>query len=212
MERRFEVRKQEMLAECDVSPKVFGGVVDRKSKFVEPFADLLTQSTQGSHARDYVSGLVSDLDRKNVESIAYRHDQDRRNLQHFIGCAAWDHRPLMMELARQVGERLGEADGVLVFDPSVDDRGWMSLELDLLMFEQQLYLRQPGYGTSYITGKYLLERLMGEYSKILEERGKEFVMADFFDEFNAAGSVPVALVRWQMTGRDDQIKMMMGED
>ncbi len=91
-------------------------------------------------------------------------------------------------------------------------RGWMSAELDLLKFEQQLYLRQPGYGTSYVTGKYLLERLMGEYSKVLEERGDDFVMAEFFDKFNDAGSIPVALVRWQMTGLDDEIKMMMGED
>ena len=40
-------------------------------------------------------------------------------------------------------------------------RGWMRPDLDLLGFEQQLYLRQPGYGTSYITGKYLLEQLHG---------------------------------------------------
>lgn len=91
-------------------------------------------------------------------------------------------------------------------------RGWMSAELDLLAFEQQLYLRQPGYGTSYVTGKYLLERLMGEYSKMLEERGEGFVMADFFDKLNEAGSIPISLVRWQMTGLDDEIKMMMGQD
>jgi SRSO17 transposase len=65
-----------------------------------------------------MSGLISDLERKNVESIAYNHDQDRRNLQHFIGCAEWDHQPLLMELARQVGQELGEDDGVIVFDPS----------------------------------------------------------------------------------------------
>ncbi len=38
-------------------------------------------------------------------------------------------------------------------------RGWMRPDLDLLGFEQQLYLRQPGYGTSYVTGKYLIEEL-----------------------------------------------------
>ncbi len=118
MDRRFEVRKQEMLAECKVSPQVFHGMVDRMSTFVQPFTDLLRLSAQRTHASDYVSGLVSDLDRKNVESIAYRHDQDRRNLQHFIGCAEWDYKPLFMELARQVGNEIGEADGVIVFDPS----------------------------------------------------------------------------------------------
>ena len=118
MERRFELRKEAMLAECEVAPQVFRGAVERLAKFVKPFAELLTQPAQRQHTTDYMSGLISDLERKNVESIAYRLDQDRRNLQHFIGCAEWDHKPLMAELARQVGEELGEDDGVIVFDPS----------------------------------------------------------------------------------------------
>jgi SRSO17 transposase len=118
MERRFKLRKEAMLAECEVAPQVFRGVVERLGEFVIPFASLLTQQVQRQHTQDYLAGLVSDLKRKNVESIAYRHDQDRRNLQHFIGCAQWDHQPLCMELARQVGAELGEADGVIVFDPS----------------------------------------------------------------------------------------------
>lgn len=118
MERRFELRKEAMLAECEVLPQVFRGAVERLSKFIEPFAELLRQPAQRQHTADYMSGLISDLERKNVESIAYGHDQDRRNLQHFIGCAEWDHQPLLMELARQIGEELGEDDGVIVFDPS----------------------------------------------------------------------------------------------
>ncbi len=118
MERRFELRKAAMLAECEVAPQVFSGVAERLAKFVEPFVQLLTQPAQREHAPDYLNGLMSDLERKNVESIAYRHDQDRGKLQHFIGCAQWDHRPLMTELARQVGAELGEDDGVIVFDPS----------------------------------------------------------------------------------------------
>ena len=118
MERRFEVRKSAMLAECKVSPQVFSGVKERLASFVEPFAVLLTQPAQREHATDYLHGLISDVERKNVESIAYHHDQDRGSLQHFIGCAQWDYRPLMTELARQVGRELGEEDGVIVFDPS----------------------------------------------------------------------------------------------
>ncbi len=118
MERRFELRKEAMLAECEVAPEVFRGAVERLANFVEPFAELLSQTAQRRHATDYLSGLISDLNRKNVESIAYRHDQDRKMLQHFIGSAEWDHQPLLMELARQVGRELGEDDGVIVFDPS----------------------------------------------------------------------------------------------
>ena len=60
----------------------------------------------------YLQGLLSDVERKNAETIAYRHDEDRQGLQTFIGTAPWDHRPLLDELARQVGRELGEPDGV----------------------------------------------------------------------------------------------------
>ena len=79
-------------------------------------------------------------------------------------------------------------------------RGWMKREPHLLQFEQHLYLRQPGYGTCYITGKYFIERLMTEWSEILEENGKPFIMKDFMEAFNNAGNIPVELVRWDMTG------------
>jgi len=84
-------------------------------------------------------------------------------------------------------------------------RGWMKTEKDLLKFEQHLYLRQPGYGTSYITGKYLLERTLADYSKQLEERGEEFRLKGFFDQLNAIDSIPIILGRWQMTGLDDEV-------
>lgn len=118
MERRFAVRKREMLAECEVSARVFSGMAERLTAFVEPFAECLGQAAQQEHAEKYVAGLLSDVKRKTVESIAYRHDEDRRNLQHFIGTANWDHRPLVRTLVAQVGKELGEADAVIVFDPS----------------------------------------------------------------------------------------------
>jgi hypothetical protein len=84
-------------------------------------------------------------------------------------------------------------------------RGWMRTEKELLIFEQHLYLRQPGYGTSYVTGKYLLERTLADYAKIVEARGDEFQMKDFFDRLNAIDSIPISLGRWEMTGLDDRI-------
>lgn len=91
-------------------------------------------------------------------------------------------------------------------------RGWMKTEPDLLIFEQHLYLRQPGYGTSYITGKYLLERTLADYSKQAEERGETFQLKSFFDRLNAIGSIPISLVRWEMTGLDDEIRAMTKRD
>jgi len=85
-------------------------------------------------------------------------------------------------------------------------RGWMKTEKELLKFEQQLYLRQPGYGTSYVTGKYLLERTLADYGKQREEQGDAFRLRDFFDELNAIGCIPISLGRWQMTGLDDDMR------
>ena len=79
-------------------------------------------------------------------------------------------------------------------------RGWMKTEPDLLIFEQHLYLRQPGYGSSYITGKYLLEETLASYARQKENQGKQFKLKDFFDELNKIGNIPIALARWQMTG------------
>jgi len=85
-------------------------------------------------------------------------------------------------------------------------RGWMKTEKELLIFEQHLYLRQPGYGTSYITGKYLLEDTMAEYARLQELNGKPFVVKDFFDTLNGIGNIPIALGYWQMTGKKEQLK------
>ncbi len=82
-------------------------------------------------------------------------------------------------------------------------RGWMKTEKDLLIFEQHLYMRQPGYGTSYITGKYLLEDAMAEYAKSKESLGEPFVLKEFFDKLNAIGSIPISLGTWEMTGKSE---------
>ncbi len=87
-------------------------------------------------------------------------------------------------------------------------RGWMKTEKELLIFEQHLYLRQPGYGTSYITGKYLLENALADYAKLKESQGDPFVVKDFFDTLNSIGSIPISLAHWQMTGKNDDLEMI----
>ena len=89
-------------------------------------------------------------------------------------------------------------------------RHWMGNEPELLQFEQQLYLRQPGYGTSYVTGKYLLERLLAHRTKQTED--EVYTLKDFYRELNDAGSVPIALVHWQLTGNDSDIRKITGAD
>ena len=80
-------------------------------------------------------------------------------------------------------------------------RGWMEREPHLLQFEQHLYLRQPGYGTCYITGKYLIERLVKSLSKKLENEDEQFNIKSFLKFYNDSGNIPVELIKWEMTGK-----------
>ncbi len=85
MERRFAVRYEQLMAEAEVRPEALEGVLKRLDQFVKPFAAGLKHDVQRQHAAEYVAGLVSNVKRKNIETIAYLHEQDRQPMQKFIG-------------------------------------------------------------------------------------------------------------------------------
>lgn len=85
-------------------------------------------------------------------------------------------------------------------------RGWMPREGNTIWTDEDLYLQQPGYGTSYVVGKAHLEKLMADCA---ERRGDKFDLRSFFDEFHTYGMIPLSLIRWEMTGRDDEIKKLL---
>jgi SRSO17 transposase len=118
MDRRYGARLKEMLTQAEVPTDSVDGFLSRLEAFVVPFASSLVSDEQRLHAREYLTGLLSKLEHKTAEGIAYLHDRERQGLQKFIGASPWDHTPLAAELARQVGQELGEPDGVIVFDPS----------------------------------------------------------------------------------------------
>jgi hypothetical protein len=118
MDAEYATRKRQLLAECQIAPAIFHQVMPRLATFMAPFVVPFCRQEPSQHAQTYICGLLSDVERKNIESIAYRFGQDRLPLQRFIGWAEWDDAPLRQELTRQVAEQLGQADGVLVFDPS----------------------------------------------------------------------------------------------
>jgi hypothetical protein len=81
-------------------------------------------------------------------------------------------------------------------------RGWMRRD-PLLGFEQHLYLRQPGYGASYVTGGRLMEDTIAERARQL---GEKFTLRQVMDEINAAGMIPASLIYWQVTGDDRMVR------
>ena len=93
---------------------------------------------------------------------------------------------LMNRAARAVGNLFAH-DNALTMEQAGDihvswtPRGWMRRD-PLLGFEQHLYLRQPGYGASYITGGRLMEEVIAERARQL---GDGFTLQRVMDEINA---------------------------
>jgi hypothetical protein len=79
MERRYQVRLQELLDDAEVRSEQLQGMLPRLEQFVEPFANCLVRGKQRTLTRRYVAGLVSQVERKNVESIACHHVRWPRN-------------------------------------------------------------------------------------------------------------------------------------
>lgn len=85
---------------------------------------------------------------------------------------------------------------------------WMAktpyLDVDVARVDAEIYLRRPpGYGLGYTIGSFQMYKLLGERKRQL---GEDFVLREFHDQFMAAGGLPIALIRYEMTGLDDEVR------
>ncbi len=87
-------------------------------------------------------------------------------------------------------------------------RGWLPADGGTIQHEEQFYLQQPGYGSSYVIGKIDIDKLIAEYARQREGR---FILKEFMDEFNQVGIIPVSLVYWQMTGSRELLDNAIGK-
>ena len=74
-----------------------------------------------------------------------------------------------------------------------------------LWHEMQTTLLHVGWHSQMIVGKIHFMKLFRDRAQQL---GDDFNLRDFMDEFYAAGVIPTSLIRWEMTGYDDEIKKM----
>jgi len=84
-------------------------------------------------------------------------------------------------------------------------RGWISPESNTIRGDYAIYLSQPGYGTSYVIGKLQLDKLISDR---FSQLGDEFILKNFFDDYFTRGVIPASLLRWEITGLDDEMKKM----
>ena len=94
------------------------------------------------------------------------------------------------------------------FEHNVKDTpyGWVLPDSAMMWHDVELYLRQPSYGTSYTIGSVQLQQLIADYALT---KGKQFTLKKCLDRFLGLGMIPITLGRWEMTGRDDEVKKLM---
>jgi len=85
---------------------------------------------------------------------------------------------------------------------------WMErtpwLDENVARVDAEIYLRRPpGYGLGYTIGMLQMQQLLADRKRQL---GDDFVLKDFHDTFMAAGRLPLSLIRWEMTGLDDEVR------
>ena len=84
-------------------------------------------------------------------------------------------------------------------------RGWSRPDERMVWFEMQSNLRNPGgFHSNVVTGKAYFMKLFREQAQAL---GDDFVIRDFVDEFLSSGTIPMSLIRWEMTGNSDDVML-----
>ncbi|EAQ29336.1 hypothetical protein NAP1_01150 [Erythrobacter sp. NAP1] len=79
------------------------------------------------------------------------------------------------------------------------------LDEDVARVDAEIYLRRPpGYGVAYTIGKLQMDALLADRASQL---GEEFSLREFHDQFLAAGRLPIALVRYEVTGLDEEVAL-----
>ncbi len=79
------------------------------------------------------------------------------------------------------------------------------LDEDVARVDAEIYLRRPpGYGVAYTIGKLQMDALLAD---VAMQRGEDFILRDFHDEFMAAGRLPIALIRYEMTGKQNEVAL-----
>jgi hypothetical protein len=83
---------------------------------------------------------------------------------------------------------------------------WMQVTplLDPNVARKYAHIRTlPGHGLEYTIGNIQMWNLLAERKRQL---GEKFVLKDFHDSFISKGRIPIALIRYEMTGYDGDVK------
>lgn len=80
------------------------------------------------------------------------------------------------------------------------------LDEDVARVDAEIYLRRPpGYGIGYTIGYLQMRKLLADRRWQL---GEKFDLQQFHDDFLSRGRLPMSLLRWEITGLDDEVAQL----
>ncbi|MEM9759094.1 MAG: DUF885 family protein [Pseudomonadota bacterium] len=78
------------------------------------------------------------------------------------------------------------------------------LDANVARVDAEIYLRRPpGYGLGYTMGSFQMYKLLADRKQQLRDG---FVLGEFHDQVMAAGALPMALIRYEITGLTDEVE------
>ena len=96
-------------------------------------------------------------------------------------------------------------DEACQFEADKCPRGWATKNSFTMWSHKRGTPRLPGNEMGYLLGKVQFEKALADRTMQLRDK---FDLSQFMDEFLAAGMIPISLIRWEMTGFDDEIKRL----
>ena len=84
------------------------------------------------------------------------------------------------------------------------------LDENVARVDAEIYLRRPpGYGLGYTIGMIQMQELVADAKRL---QGEDFDLREFHDDFMARGRLPLSVLRWEMTGLDDEVCQFWDRD
>lgn len=110
----------DLFAEVGLNAQSVSALGPLLGSYLDPFASCYSRSDQRHNGETYIKGLLSDLDRKSIEPIALRYEDEKavRTLQLFLKDAPWDDLQMKQVYQERVCATANDPHGMITVDGS----------------------------------------------------------------------------------------------
>ncbi len=88
----------------------------RMGEYLDMFMPDIKTEASRRHFRNYLSGLLGDAERKNMERMAYKANVPVHTLQEFLAFYTWDEDAVRWRVQRLVAERFADENAIAIID------------------------------------------------------------------------------------------------